>query len=102
MNELLYVSFLLCMGTNIRTTKCLFMGNILHSTRCLFMGKNIHSTRCLFMGTNIRSTRCYLLVKIYVPLGVSTTFKLKIFNYLILTLLPIIKLSPIFITIYYH
>ena len=32
----------------------------------------------------------------------TTTFKLKIFNYLILTLLPIIKLSPIFITIYYH
>ena len=90
MNELLYVSFLLCMGTNIRTTRCLFMGIILHSTRCLFM------------GTNIRSTRCYLLVKIYVPLGVSTTFKLKFFNYLILTLLPIIKLSPIFITIYYH
>ena len=32
----------------------------------------------------------------------TTTFKLKIFNYLILTLLPINKLSPIFITIYYH
>ena len=32
MNELFYVSFLLCMGTNIR------------STRCLFMGKNICST----------------------------------------------------------
>ena len=55
MNELFYVSFLLCMGKNIRSTRCLFMGKNIRSIRCLFMGKNIRSTRCLFMGKIIRS-----------------------------------------------
>ena len=32
MNELFYVSFLLCMGKNIRSTRCLFMGKIIRST----------------------------------------------------------------------
>ena len=45
--------------------ECIFYVSFL-----LCMGKNIRSTRCLFMGKNIRSTRCLLRVKIYVPLGV--------------------------------
>ena len=59
-----YVSFLLCMGKNIRSTRCLFMVKNIHSTRCLFMGNNISFTRCLFMGKNIRSTRCLFMGKI--------------------------------------
>ena len=63
MNELFYVSFLLCMGKNIRSTRCLFMGKNIRSTRCLFMGKIIRSTKCLFMGKIIRSDIDYLYVK---------------------------------------
>ena len=63
MNELFYVSFLLCMGKNIRSTRCLFMGKNIRSTMCLIMGKNIRSTRCLFMGKNIRSTMCLIMGK---------------------------------------
>ena len=47
----IHVSFLLCMGKNIL------------STRCLFMGKNICSTKCLFIGKIIRSNIDYLYVK---------------------------------------
>ena len=63
MNELLHVSFLLCMGTNIRSTRYLFMGKNIRSTLCLFMGKNIRSTRCLFKGKIIRSNIDFLYVK---------------------------------------
>ena len=58
MNELFYVTFLWCIGKNIRSTRYLFMGKNIRSTRCLFMCKYIPSIRCLFMGNNILSTRC--------------------------------------------
>ena len=64
MNELFYVSYVLCMGKNIRSTRCLFMGKNIRFTRCLIMGKNIRSTRCLFMIKIIRSTRCLFMGKI--------------------------------------
>ena len=54
----LFYCVYICIGTNIR------------STSCLFMGKNIRYTRCLCMGKNICSTRCLFMVKLYVPLGV--------------------------------
>ena len=58
MNELFYVSFLLCMGTNIRSTRCLLRVKI-------YVPLGVYLWVKIYVPLGV-----YLWVKIYVPLGV--------------------------------